>query len=46
MLPMTPDNDYVQTLVFAGGMTPERDDVRDALFQQKLSVCSPIDRLR
>ncbi|GJN94121.1 hypothetical protein Rhopal_007195-T1 [Rhodotorula paludigena] len=26
MLPMTPNNDYLQTVVFAGGMTPERDD--------------------
>ncbi|GAA5927266.1 hypothetical protein JCM3775_002499 [Rhodotorula graminis] len=26
MLPMVPHNNYVQTIIFAGGMTPERDD--------------------
>ncbi|TNY21582.1 glyoxal oxidase N-terminus-domain-containing protein, partial [Rhodotorula diobovata] len=26
MLPMLPQNDYAQTIVFAGGMTPVRDD--------------------
>ncbi|BGP52027.1 hypothetical protein JCM10450v2_007998 [Rhodotorula kratochvilovae] len=26
MLPMLPSDNYTQTLVFAGGMTPERDD--------------------
>ena len=29
MLPMLPRDDYEQTIIFAGGMTPERDDVRD-----------------